>query len=554
MSDHSSTSLTPNGGRVRLTDAQIRALAQAQLDAERVLENGDVEPDASPDMRQIIVQPGQNSSDADDALSPIDVPMPTRTPLLYYCVMAASLIAISCAGTLLRKLDPTPPFLKAFWRLFFISWYLMIGFIVQWRQSEQEIRTRFLTRNTLLILFATGLITSVHFASWIWSLQHTSLAHSLFFVCAHPLLIVMVMLAQGVVVNKWEAAGVLVGLGGSALMLADDAVGSGADDPTAIHDKGGVPVTWQGDLVAFIGAFAMVGYLYSGKHCRTWLPLFLYAFPVTLTAAFPLLFLSCASEDITFSGTEQNSVFGFLGAGAIGTMLLIVIGPGITGHLGINFVLSHIPPLAVSIVITVEPILGVLIGIAFGVEVAPHLYTILGGPLTLIGCLLAVWGTYLREKASLPSSDVSSPSGSTDRASGRHQRLAQSAPGEVELHDMEWADDADVAELSFEMDYDHSGQTKHAFASSANGGKSSNLHSSTNKKKGKKALPADESKLLSPDDDADQPRSDGAAVDDEENTDAAQKRRADELRGQEALEQMEREMAAEMDDMDELDM
>jgi hypothetical protein len=45
----------------------------------------------------------------------------------YYVVLFIAILAISCAGTLLRNLPDTPPLLKAFWRLFFMSIVLAFG-------------------------------------------------------------------------------------------------------------------------------------------------------------------------------------------------------------------------------------------------------------------------------------------------------------------------------------------------------------------------------------------------------------------------------------------
>ena len=416
------------------------------IDSQRREKLADLNNDASRN-GTLSIELGMDDSTLDLSPSPHPQQHTSGTPIRYYFILFLSLLAISCAGTLLRKLEPTPVFLKAFWRLFFISWYLAIGFIYQWRHTDDETRQRFLQGRTLLILTTTGVITSIHFASWIWSLQHTSLAHSLFFVCAHPLLVCGIMMVQGVRLNKFEWIGVMMGLGGSILMVMDSTRGAGSNSDSSVkddHNSNLIPVTITGDIVAFVGAMAMVGYLYAGKHCRSWLPLFLYAFPVTLTSAIPLLILSAASEDITLYGTRYNSVFGFLGSGAIGTMLLIVIGPGITGHLGINMVLSHIHPLAVSIVITVEPIIGVLVGILFGVETMPHIYTLLGGPLTLIGCLLAVWGTYLRESVNESTSNNVESHDSTSIIP--HTALTQSIPNETEMVELEleWDEDESI--------------------------------------------------------------------------------------------------------------
>ena len=48
----------------------------------------------------------------------------------YYVVLFFAILAISCSGTLLRYLPNTPPLLKAFWRLLFMSGVLSVGSVV----------------------------------------------------------------------------------------------------------------------------------------------------------------------------------------------------------------------------------------------------------------------------------------------------------------------------------------------------------------------------------------------------------------------------------------
>ncbi len=98
-------------------------------------------------------------------------------------------------GESVSQLDRRPSLRKAL-RLFFVSLYLGVGFIYQWRRAEASVKQRFLSRRILLVLFVTGIITGIHFGSWIWSLQHTSLSHSLYFICSHPLIIVLYMMIR----------------------------------------------------------------------------------------------------------------------------------------------------------------------------------------------------------------------------------------------------------------------------------------------------------------------------------------------------------------------
>ena len=82
-----------------------------------------------------------------------------------------------------------------------------------------------------------------------------------------------------------ESLGALICFIGAGITLLD--AGSSQGDQT---------VTVLGDALAFGGAVFVVGYIVVGRVLRTWLPIFLYAFPVTLLAALLLIPLSWLVE------------------------------------------------------------------------------------------------------------------------------------------------------------------------------------------------------------------------------------------------------------------
>jgi len=49
-------------------------------------------------------------------------------------------------------------------------------------------------------------------------------------------------------------------------------------------------------------------------------------------------------------------------------------------------------------VLTLEPVIGVVIGILAGVESVPQTLTFIGGPISVIGCVCAIYGGYQREQ------------------------------------------------------------------------------------------------------------------------------------------------------------
>jgi drug/metabolite transporter (DMT)-like permease len=260
---------------------------------------------------------------------------------------------------------------------------------------------RFLSNSSLLTILVSGLAASAHFGFWIWSLNHTSLAHSLFFVSTYPLVVVAIMLCQRKRIDWLEGLGVIIGLIGSALLLTDTSSSSSSSSGDEVEGtgEGGVQgVTFVGDLMAFLGAVVFIVYLYAGQRVREWMPLFLYTFPMTLISAIPLLFLSLAIEPVSFSGFTPQSVFGFLAPSSLAVLVLIAILPAGLGHTGINYAVKKVSPLSISVVLTLEPVLGVVVGVVAGVETVPGVLTMVGGPVSMIGCIAAIVGTYRREQ------------------------------------------------------------------------------------------------------------------------------------------------------------
>jgi drug/metabolite transporter (DMT)-like permease len=238
-------------------------------------------------------------------------------------------------------------------------------------------------RKTILIITASGSALALHFGAWVASLDATSLTHSLLFVTAHPLIIIVGM---GVLAaffvghrqpNRLEILGAFVGFSGAAITLLDQG-----------HQQGGHTVTIWGDALAFFGAIFVVGYIISGRVLREWMPIFLYAFPVTLLASLLLLPASWALEpDFSSLG-----VLGWTDAEYFPWFLALALIAGLLGHTGLNTCLRYISPLVISTSVTLEPLLGSLIGWAFFDSGVPGQWTWVGGPILVVGVLLVIYG------------------------------------------------------------------------------------------------------------------------------------------------------------------
>ena len=292
-----------------------------------------------------------------------------RPPAMAWAILAIALFGVSSGGPLLASMD-TPPVLRASWRLWATSIVLLPGFMVQLRRAENEIYD---LRNISMILLS-GFALAIHFAAWTWSLDHTSLAHSLLFVTSHPIVIVSAMFVIERKADPLLICGASLGFMGAGLALLD------------ASDSGSV--TYAGDAAAFLGAVAGAAYLAIGRILRSGskIPLFIYAFPVTAVSAIILTGLS-ASVESTASTIDAHPL-GWIGSEYFLTVVALAFGAGLLGHTGLNAALRWLPPIIISVGLLFEPILGSVIGLLVLGTIEVGFWTVLGGIMMIVGAII----------------------------------------------------------------------------------------------------------------------------------------------------------------------
>ena len=117
----------------------------------------------------------------------------TSTPRWVWGLLAAAVIGVSSAGALFQHVGAVPPLLRASWRLQLTAIVLLPFFVYQLRTIEPEVERQLYTPRTWALLLASGVALAAHFGAWVASLDQTTLTHSLLFVTAHPLVIVIGM-------------------------------------------------------------------------------------------------------------------------------------------------------------------------------------------------------------------------------------------------------------------------------------------------------------------------------------------------------------------------
>ena len=321
------------------------------------------------------------------------------TPLWVWGLLVAAVFGVSSAGALFQSVDTVPPLLRASWRLQLTALVLLPLFLQQIATIEPAIMEQVKTRRTLLLLFASGVALAAHFGAWVASLDETTLTHSLLFVTAHPLVIVLGMAVLAPLFArvrrplKAETIGAIICFVGAGVTLLD-----------AGSDQGDQTVSVLGDVLAFGGAVFVVGYIVIGRILRTWMPIFVYAFPVTLIGGLLLLPCSWWFEP----NFAEFGAAGWVDPAYFRTFLALALFAGLLGHTGLNTCLRYISPLVVSISVTMEPVLGSIIGWLFFETGVPGFWTQLGGLVLMTGLMTVV---VAGERASLKeANNQNSPS------------------------------------------------------------------------------------------------------------------------------------------------
>lgn len=303
-----------------------------------------------------------------------------------WLVLGVAICGVSSAGAIFTHVDEVPPLLRASWRLQLTALILAPLALWQYNSIEEDDKKKLFNPSTIKILVGSGIFLALHFGFWVTSLDYTSLTHSLLFVTAHPLVILIGMFYFVRKPNRMELVGGIAAFTGAAISMLD-----------AGDVQGDRSVTVFGDQLAFFGAVFVVGYIVCGRILREWMPLFVYAFPVTLIGGLLLLPASWLLE----SDFSTFGAFGYFSHHTLWWFVLLAFIAGILGHTGLNYCLKYVSPLLISISVTLEPVLGSLIGWMFFSTGIPGLWTWIGGLILMLGIISIVYGEHLTNQTSL---------------------------------------------------------------------------------------------------------------------------------------------------------
>jgi drug/metabolite transporter (DMT)-like permease len=248
----------------------------------------------------------------------------TSTP---YSFLALGVAAASISPILIRYASGADALAISFWRCA-AGALLLLPFA--WRGL------RAMKPASFTLPAIAGVFLAVHFASWISSLDFTSVASSVVLVSTTPIFVALALTTiwrERLPATVWT--GVLLGLVGTAFVGGGDFGGS----------------SLKGDVLALVGGAAAAGYVLAGRRSRQELGILQYAV-VTYGVAAVLLAPFCLAGDAALAGYPAQTWWAIVG---------LIVGPQLLGHTMINFVLADIDATTVSMSVMAEPVIATIL-------------------------------------------------------------------------------------------------------------------------------------------------------------------------------------------------
>lgn len=278
---------------------------------------------------------------------------PAERGWIPWSVLAVGVCAASVSAILIRYAKGIDGVAVSFWRC-------AAGAVVLAPFAIPGIRR--MSARDLLIPAAAGVCLAAHFATWITSVNMTSIASSVLLVSTTPIFVAMTA--------RWvfnERLGT-IGWFGIGLAMAGAVLIVGLDFEGA---------TLGGNVLALLGGITVTGYVIGGREARQTLGILEYAVVTYFVAAVTLLpvCLIAGSDLAGYSDTTWIALAG------------MIVGPQLLGHTLINFSLRAIDATTVSVTVMAEPVIAIALAFLLFQEV-PSVLAYPGGVAILVGIYL----------------------------------------------------------------------------------------------------------------------------------------------------------------------
>jgi len=255
---------------------------------------------------------------------------PKPTGIAPFLVLGVALLAVSHGAIFARFADAAP--------LAIAAWRVGLAAIVVLPLAVLAPRRAAVGPAPYAFASGAGALLALHFATWIASLDYTTIARSVLLVSTSPIWVAVIQLLMGRGLPPRSTLLALVLAFAGAVIVSGESMARGA----AIG----------GDLLAVAGGIAMAGYLLLSREAQTALAFRSYLGVAYGTAAV-ILWLAVLVTRTPATGFDARTWWALAGMAVISQLI---------GHSGYNWSLRHLNPLYVAVVSVGEPVLASLLG------------------------------------------------------------------------------------------------------------------------------------------------------------------------------------------------
>lgn len=290
--------------------------------------------------------------------------------------LVLGILAASTSSIFIRFAQTdTPSLVIAAYRLMIAT--LILAPICLLRRRDEILRLMF---KDWLLLALSGVFLGLHFATWITSLEYTSVASSVVLVTTTPL---WVAVLSGFILKEKASIATWIGLAvafAGCLLVANSRLCVPFDGGISCS---GLIKAWQGgnllgSVLALTGAVMAACYLLVGRWVRSRISFLTYIFTIYGFAAIVLVLLCTIFGDPLVPGSGSTWLW----------LILLAVFPQLLGHSSFNWAIRYLPAVFVSISLMGEPIGTIVLAFIFLHE-TPFSLEIIGGVLILLGILIA---------------------------------------------------------------------------------------------------------------------------------------------------------------------
>jgi drug/metabolite transporter (DMT)-like permease len=275
-------------------------------------------------------------------------------------IVLIGVIFVSFSSIFIR-MSEAPSLIIATYRLGFTV-LLLLPFVI--KNKKEELKA--IDRKSFLTCFVSGIFLALHFATWITSIQYTSITSSTVLVNTHTLFIVMgtwFILKEKVPGKAFVSIGITL-LGSIIISLGDRSMGSNV---------------LYGDFLAVLGAFFVAGYMMIGRIVRQSMSVTTYTFLVYVSCTFTLLLLDMITGTALYPYPMKEWLI----------FLVLAVFCTILGHSIFNWALAYIKPTFLSTAVLGEPVFATFWALILFQEV-PAIWQVVGSIAIIFGIYLYI--------------------------------------------------------------------------------------------------------------------------------------------------------------------